>query len=237
MAYIKTFYFNKCYFSIYLYIVNNGIPDNFLTNILSGTLPVFTSWYVVVLVLQYVLFYVIFKFLNLGIKNKIHLLTILTIFQILAFYFINYGRCWWVSTLAFSVGMYYRVYIEQVNAIVTKKIFKLSYLPIGCVFIIGILKLNIEMLYSLTYIVIPLLVIIPFCFYKDFKINKIIGFLSSISYEIYLIHICVFSMLRNRFIYIESTYLYVLLTIIITILLAYPIHKVCNLRFWKSNNE
>ena len=235
---IKPFLLINIIFTAYIFFFNNGLPDNFFDKIVKGTFPVFTSWYIAVLTVQYVLFLIIFKISRIKIIHRINTLALLTVIEILFLYSIKYDRCWWVSTIAFPVGMYYRYYMNDINRLMSKRIYKLFYMPIGCVLVGILLLLKMELLYTVAYIIIPLLIIIPICFFKDRENGKIIKFLNSISYEIYLVHIVVFSVFSDYSLFLDSNLLFIVMSIIVTIICSYIFKFICNLKlstFIKNN--
>lgn len=154
----------------------------------------------------------------------------------------GYERAWWVTSLAFFSGSLYAQYEEQIYNAANR-----WWILVGIVLgIAAIIASGVEYLLVLPYIAIPIIAIVllnrsgysRWIEQKDSsstnslsdKIKAILTFLSKISYELYLVHGVVIIMLRGHFVYIKDNYLYGLLVIVCSILLATAIHKVLSIK-------
>ena len=62
--------------------------------------------------------------------------------------------------------------------------------------------------------------------------NKLYRFLGGISLEIYLIHYLVFQILRSKYLFVNNDILFVLLTLFISIVVSFFMHKLFNEAFY-----
>lgn len=152
------------------------------------------SWYVYVLFFYYIVFAVCGRFLNKPIQI-VSMLFGATIALILFTSAINLGDWWWKSSFAFNVGtllpLLEKNRRDEINIAREKNLM---------FFIFAILVVSaIPNVFGLSYykvrsiLMIVLTTILPFYLYIAFKRvpflgNKVLLFLGSISYEMYLIH-------------------------------------------------
>lgn len=152
------------------------------------------SWYVYVLFFYYIVFAVCGRFLNKPIQI-VSMLFGATLALILFTSAINLGDWWWKSSFAFNVGtllpLLEKNRRDEINIAREKNLM---------FFIFAILVVSaIPNVFGLSYykvrsiLMIVLTTILPFYLYIAFKRvpflgNKVLLFLGSISYEMYLIH-------------------------------------------------
>lgn len=217
---------NILYVCIKLVIIDPSYHEQlnyFLNGLCMGRLPVFTTWYVVVLLIFYLAFYLIFN--NKILKNSMKvwvLLFCVVIFNIIL-YGIHLDRCWWVSNLGFPLGVIYKHYLKIISYYFYRCYRFIIYFPLSILSICFILWLDVPILFSIAYIFICLLVVIPMSYIKDTNLmnNKTILFFSNISYELYLVHIVVLEVLHHTCIVNYSISLYLLLSVLISVLIAF----------------
>lgn len=78
------------------YSINNRTIPTIISAILVNT-----NWYLRELLLLYLLFFLIYKYVK---KNRIILLILCTIILSVVLYFLGYTRCWYASILSFPLG-------------------------------------------------------------------------------------------------------------------------------------
>lgn len=182
------------------------------------------SWFVIAIIIQYLFFFLSFKHAATMLRKIIYVL-VLTVIGMIIMGSIHYGRHWWVSSLAFPTGMFYAFKESSWNSILRQKKWRILFMPIACIVILIVVLSKVEALFTIVYILIPLLVVYLISYVGGSR-NKIMMFLGSISYEIYLFHGVSMHLLRGKHIYVESDYLFVLLVCVCTILFSYCLHKV-----------
>ncbi len=192
--------------------------------VVYGMTPLPYSWFVVAILVLYLVFYVVFKFLKAKDKNKLLYVSVISVLLVWAAIWANYERCWWVTTFAFCTGLFYGFYEDFFVKIAFNKWCKIASLPVVALVVGGVIVLHIEPLLCLAYIAIPLLVL-TLTRYSGFPRTKLVMFLGEISYEIYLLHGIGIELLRGYHFYIKSDYLYVLAVYTLTIVCAYCLHK------------
>ena len=188
------------------------------------------SWYVYVLFFYYIVFAVCGRFLN----KPIHVVFMLfgaTFALILFTSAVNLGNWWWQSSFAFNVGtllplleknrrseisiarerslMFFTFAVLVVSAI--PNVFGLSYYKVRSI------------------LMIVLTTVLPIYLYVVFRKvtfygNKILNFLGSLSYEIYLIHGIVLIIVKNVFPEMKTIQC-VIIIYLVTIVVSLPIYK------------
>lgn len=199
-----------------------------------GYILVPNSWYVYVLFYYYILFVISTKFIA-NPKSIVYVLIGCTFLLIFITYIIGLGDWWWKSSFSFNVGTLLPIFERKYGNIVTlkmeKKIFCTLFVLISIciipnIFVFGFQKFRTLLLIILTTF-LPLF--LYFAFKKiAFKNHKIPSFLGSISYEVYLLHGVVLTVVLNI---IPDTKPVFSIAIIyfVTIVLALPISKASKL--------
>ena len=178
------------------------------------------SWFVFAILYFYVSFYISYKY----IKNKARFLILIAaviLFELWCQYW-NYDRCWYISALGFPTGILVGKYENKIIKHLKASIVYYSIVPICLVIIALCVYAKKEIAYMLVYILIPIMFA---CLLFKVKFEnlirmKIIKYLSSISFEIYLCQGISMCILRGSFFYLESDYLYVMLTLVFTFVIA-----------------
>jgi peptidoglycan/LPS O-acetylase OafA/YrhL len=234
--FIVYFLISVVYF-VYFNAVGEHISfSDFLLSFINGVPTAVFSWYIIVQLLFYIIFYSVFFFFD-KTKNyiKIIIVFILTICMMVAFYMLKFAFYWYISDLAFVGGLLYSEYKKKIDLLLKKHyIIMLSATLVGCA--ISILlpvlasKINFQstLLYPLSRNMFSMLlaVFLVFIMYKiDFK-SKVLSYIGSISLEIYLIH-GLFMNAFNRF--NTSDLLYCVLVLICSIAFAILFSKINNL--------
>ena len=192
-----------------------------------------TCWYVYVILLMYIVFYISVR-LSKGEKGVIIKTSMITIifFILGSFYDINYW--WYLSVLAFPVGMIYAFYDVKITKYINKKYFRwlvfsalgflcfYKYLAFSGVYYTNTIKgLVLEQIPIILFILFIIAINIRYSFN-----SKILEFLGGISYELYISQTIVFTLL-TEFVPIDVLGFsgYFILTFIIIIPLATLLNK------------
>lgn len=213
----------------FLYIALNAVDkERFSWTILSdfivkGIPPLPYSWFVISIIVLYLFFYWSFSPRRLVVSQKLFLCLLLSCLYILIAILIGYDRCWWVSTLGFVTGLFYRYYELYLVRIFRSKIYRLLFMPICSLAIYLLSGSPVEFVLSVAYVLIPSLVIVLINYLK-FRKNLLLSFFGDISYEIYLCQGVCFVLLRGHTIYIASDYVYAFMVYFVTVFLAYSLH-------------
>lgn len=213
-----------------LFVLLNSLDEGYVMFptwediICKGRMPLPYSWFVVAIIIQYLLFYFSFSLDKIAIKYKIVLVFLLTIVIMVLMKAVGYERAWWVSSLAFPIGLVYCYKESYWNIVFRRKIWKIALIPIGSILIFIVVLSKIEILFALVYVLIPLMIIYLISYMGGLQ-NKYLMLLGEISYETYLFHGVAINLLRGKHIYILSDCLYVSFVYILTLLLAFMLHK------------
>lgn len=194
-------------------------------NIVSGNVdPILPhSWYIFCAILFYFIFYIIFTIT----QNKVLGIIIIYGFTTLLFcsvLLIHWNEYWCKSLYLFPMGITYK-YIE--NKILNKS-------SLWIVAILFIIFTTIISLYTLQFKHMGLCLanIAPYIFILPLTVipisSKFLNYLGDISYEIYLVQGVVFYIFRNNLIYIKSDYIFIFVSLIGIITLAFIIKNILN---------
>ena len=230
--------------SLIYFIILNLIGVGIDINILSEKTFLPNSWYCYVIAYLYIIFFVLLYFT----KNQKFIIAALLLSSVMFIFFmiiLNWSSYWYKSIIVFNIGTIYAFYEEKINVILNSYLGLI--LLLSLLIIYGIITLNISFVSNTTItninnffisLLCPIL-ILPFCLNWELSTTsifaKILKFIGSISYEIYLIHGCViyFIQLSN----IDNIFLIIFLVYTITILVALGINKLCQFFFNKGHYE
>lgn len=208
-----------------------GIDISFvelLKSFVNGHPVITNSWYISVQLFFYILFWFVFKLMNRVSDNiKIMITLILTVGIMALFYFSGLDSFWYLSDLAFVVGLFFAKNRDKIDTIIMKYyyvIFILIFLGFVLFSIMPSILYRLGIEFALIYplcrnissIFFTLMVIIAFV-----KINlksKLWDFFGKISLELYLVHELVISILGKN---LSNEVLVVILTLVISVVLAY----------------
>lgn len=210
-------------------IINWSVLPDIITEInglvLTGIPLLPHSWYVYAILLFYIFFYIACRLCK---RNFPFIIVALTIVYILVCEYGGFDRCWYISSLAFPTGVFAGKYINSLNEFISSWIRYLIFIPL-CISLIGLFVYSRnEILYMLVYILIPIMIAMICMKIKLEKLCrfKLVSFLSSISYEIYLCQGISMSMCRGNRFYIENDYIYIMSVLVVTVVLAFMINKI-----------
>lgn len=184
------------------------------------------DWFMYVLIFCYILFIIAGKAKSSTVRLSILVIgpLILVIFTSI----MDFMRNWWATPLAFSAGVMYCHFESRIRLLISgRKNFIYSNLVYFCLFgglIVGSAFFKLKLTTILAYSLLPLLVInnIIRLNVTQFVKNRILFFLSNISFEIYLIHGIIIYFLKNTMAF--SGVNLIIVTIIVTFIIA-PLFK------------
>lgn len=209
------------------YVLINTHDFNLLTSVLrllshgEPTLP--HSWFVYSILILYLCFWIACK-VTRG-NARLIVLSLLCVGYIFMTMELGYARCWYISILAFPFGAVYATYERQFHTYLSRSIQYYSAVPISLCLMAGLFFLRSELAYMLVYILIPFILVCLCMKIKVEKLNqfKIVGWISGISYEIYLCQGIAMDFIRGKYVHVASDTLYIILSFILTFLLAYGV--------------
>lgn len=178
------------------------------------------SWFVFAILYFYVSFYISYKYFN----NKVSfwvLIALIILFELWCQY-LNYDRCWYISALGFPTGILIGKYESEIIKRLKGSIGYYSVIPISLTITALCVYAKIEITYMLVYILIPIIfaTLLFKLKFENLIRFKIIRYLSSISFEVYLSQGISMCILRGSFLNLKSDYLYVTLTLLFTFVMA-----------------
>lgn len=245
-TYLKSFWKTRVLslFSVYIvYIIIYGIlnfirDDSFsiiayLKTFVIGGLPGATSsWYIIEQLLLYIAFWIAFSIKLKDIRINIALVSILTILILVIFKLLDYPGWWFSSIFAFVIGLIFANYKEKINKLLSSK-YLLCFLSAIIIFGIGFVGpkllehfgiVNEIISIAMNNIAAIMFAIIIITANRIIKFSsKVWMFLGSISLEIYLIQGAIITTLTN---YIANKIIFMLVSIALTIIVAYPLSKI-----------
>jgi peptidoglycan/LPS O-acetylase OafA/YrhL len=176
------------------------------------------SWFPFAIIYFYVCFYIVYRYLTDDIEYGLFYLLFATILYMCTTKFLlGWTDRWWVSTFAFNAGLLWKYNENAILTFLQKKRYALfSSILLPLVFLVGWRGTASAPLYPMCILIIFSLINIPNI--------KLFSYLGAISYEIYLLQGIPMILLRGNHIHIQSDYVFILLTLIITIVLAAILH-------------
>ena len=146
--------------------------------------PTDYSWFVYVLLIFYVAFYVVYRFLR-KTPQAIRLAALLLVTGALYWYLREkeYEDFWYRSLFAFNVGNLYASYKTLVKAYITRHKAGVLLILLGVLGALAALKTK-----TLAYTFMPLAGVAFVLVFGGGKNSKVLNFLGRISYETYLMH-------------------------------------------------
>lgn len=206
-------------------------PVSFIKCLLGINLVNGIFWYIWILLLFYVIFYVLFT--SFSLKKAMYSMTIFIVgFIVTLASTKGMGNYWYISSPAFIVGIFVCFKEREVVQFIKKHyIFFLPnilFVTIFCLmYILGIKisfgnmwiwhSVNLGITVVLSFLLITILL-------KCRIENFILSFLGMISLELYLLHPLIIDVLTNMGVAQHDPYLFLLLALEISIIVAYLIH-------------
>ena len=227
---------------IYMFyrFLNGQLMDlDFFANLFKkGSTIIYNGWFVDIIILMYIFFYVSFKFF----RNKSISILINTIFIIgyicLAIK-LGYGFWWYNSVFPFIIGLIWAKNKEKIDGVLDRHYFIILVLVTVLLFIshqydILLRYIHLEDSYSyalaanLDNIIFTIYFIIVFLKKINFS-NMYLILLGSISFELYMIHGLVISILEKIFVSSRvNDVLFTFFVLMISLILAWIINKLVN---------
>jgi peptidoglycan/LPS O-acetylase OafA/YrhL len=201
-----------------------GIGERVQRIVTGGNTYLPHYWFVWAIVFDYLLFWVCHKLFRNPVA-KYSILAGVILFTLTTAH-AGFDRCWWICSLAFPTGVFFAEYETPLFTFCSKKevYYWLTLFVFAIAFVVCYLTRN-PAIWTLCYVFIPIIValIIARIPLGRFRL-RVLCFVGSVSYEIYLIHITVMNFLRGNNIYLSSDLVFVAAVLCITIGTAYGIH-------------
>lgn len=231
--YLSTFFVNRIIkglvvpflitWGIYRLLNIRGLPNIFneLEDLVNHGITILPhSWFVFAILYFYLSFYVSYKCIRKRFSYLVLILAIV-LYEFWCNYW-GYDRCWYISSLGFPTGILFCKYENNIVKYLKGPINYYFIIPICLIIIALLVYMKIEITYMFVYILIPFIfaIILLKVNIGEFIKFKSVMFLSKISFEIYLsqgISMCIF---RGNFLNLRSDFLYVVLVLVFTIIIA-----------------
>lgn len=234
---IVPFFIISLIYMFYRFVNGQLIDLNFFINLFKqGSTIIYNGWFVDVIILMYIFFYLSFKFF----QNKFLSIVFNTIFIICYICLaikLGYNFWWYNSVLAFAIGLIWAKNQNKIDRFLEKYYFIVIVLVTVLLFVshrydILLKYLHIEDSYSyalaanLDNIIFTIYFIIVFLKKINFS-NVYLNLIGRISFELYMIHGLVISMLAKIFVSSRvNDVLFTLFVLIISLILAWIVNKI-----------
>lgn len=198
-----------------------------LSSLINGHPVVANSWYIIVLIIFYLGFYISGR-LSKGKKIRFIILIFgvwMVIFE--GSQFLNYGIWWYNTAHCFVLGVIWACYEKNFLHFIRKRHYNILYLILLINILITLYKSNLER-YYLCFDMIKSVLFVFLILLVCMKIqlgNKIICVLGKISFELYMIHGLIISVIEQFQIDKISGTLFVFLIIMFSIISAFAFNK------------
>lgn len=202
--------------------ISMSLLDELIKLLMYGETTLPYSWYVSSIFLFYILFYVI------AAKRNVIIISFLCIFlYIVLTVLLSYERCWYISALAFPLGIFYCKYEERICALWNVPVKYYVTVPL-CLLLTSVCVISKnEFCYLFAYMFIPIIIV---CLCAKIQIhNRNMQWISNVSYEIYLCQGVSMTLLRGNYLFVKSDFLYIIATFVLTLFMAYCIKQICTL--------
>ena len=225
--YIVYFVFNK-----------QILPISYFVNLfVKGGTVIANGWFVDVIILLYVFFYISFKVFS-DSRSAIFCNTIFVIIYIVLAIILKYDFWWYNSTLPFIVGLIWGKYKVDIDTLLNNNYFILLMLLTGLLFISHHYSFLLERLDASSKYSLALAANLDNVIFTIFfmlvvrKINfsnKYLLFLGKVSFELYMIHGLVMSIVGKYFFTSRlNDVIFTILVLIISIISAWLINLIIN---------
>ena len=234
---IVPFFIISLIYMFYRFVNGQLIDLNFFINLFKqGSTIIYNGWFVDIIILMYIFFYLSFKLF----QNKFLSIVLNTIFIICYICLaikLGYNFWWYNSVLAFAIGLIWAKNQNKIDRVLEKYYFIVIVLVTVLLFVshrydILLKYLHIEDSYSyalaanLDNIIFTIYFIIVFLKKINFS-NVYLNLIGRISFELYMIHGLVISMLEKIFVSSRvNDVLFTLFVLIISLILAWIVNKI-----------
>lgn len=182
--------------------------------------PLAYSWFVYALILFYISFFIVYRFIKNNNLLRISILLLITACICTVFRVLNFEVYWYISLFAFNVGNIYATFQTQFNSLLKKYTIFTILTTLSLLVVLDCLQTITTML-----ALIPMGAVVIILVLGSGKNSRFMSFLGKISYEIYLMHGIVVPVLKafdlnwiSYLVIAEST----------SILTAYFLHLFCD---------
>lgn len=192
-------------------------------------------WFVWAILYDYLVFWCSYRWLS-GMRPRYAIVLLSIVFTIVTA-LAGFDRCWWVCSLAFPTGVFFASYESVLFSFCCRSTINYAMILVVCAlaFITSLLSGSLA-LRTICYVALPVAVALLFAKLPLDRFRlPVLRLLGAISYELYLIHITVMTLLRNDPIQISSTPLYIIAVLCLSFALAYGVHLLCS-RITKQTN-
>ena len=199
--------------------ISMSLLDELIELLMHGETTLPYSWYVFSILLFYILFYMI------AAKRNVVIISFLCVFTyIVLTVSLSYERCWYISALAFPLGIFYCKYEKRICALWNVPVRYYVTVPL-CLLLTAVCVISKnEFCYLFAYMLIPIIIV---CLCAKIQIyNRNMQWISNVSYEIYLCEGISMTLLRGNYLFIKSDLLYIIATFVLTFFMAYSIKKI-----------
>ena len=195
------------------------------------------TWYMVVQILLYLVFYFVFR--SRAIRPTGKKIVVMFAFQT-AFWIacIMHGASsvWYLSNYGFSLGMLWGYKKDAIDRVLTEKYWPVllaSFMAFALFYGVPVISdrvlpdsvaVWVRMFCRLISSPLSVVLLLVLLFRIQPK-SRLWSALGEVSLEIYLLHGLVYSLLRSSVIYVESGFLWTILTVGISVAIAFPVHK------------
>ena len=177
--------------------ISMSLLDELIKLLMYGETTLPYSWYVFSILLFYILFYMIAS------KKNVVIISFLCVFLYIALTVsLSYERCWYISALAFPLGIFYCKYEERICALWNVPVKYYVTVPLCLLLTAACVISKNEFCYLFAYIFIPIVIV---CLCAKIQIyNRNIQWISNVSYEIYLCQGVSMILLRGNYFFVKS---------------------------------
>ena len=236
---IVPFFIISLIYIFYRFVNGQLIDLNFFINLFKkGSTIIYNGWFVDIIILMYIFFYISFKLF----QNKFLSIVLNTIFIICYICLaikLGYNFWWYNSALTFAIGLIWAKNQNKIDRVIEKYYFIVIILVTVLLFVshkydVLLKYLHIEDSYSyalaanLDNIIFTIYFIIVFLKKINFS-NVYLNLIGRISFELYMIHGLVISMLGKIFVSSRvNDVLFTLFVLIVSLIFAWIINKIIN---------
>lgn len=200
-----------------VFVLGNSDMDFVIHSFYDGNPIATNSWYIVVQLAFYAIFWFSFKPLGGAIPKRIVVVTVLTALLSLLLWAVDYPSIWYLSNFAFPLGLLYAYKKEKLFSYCTRRyIFVITALLLT----FGI-SCTISSVFATMFVACSVTMIVVVLMMKFRLVGKLWSWIGGLSLEIYLLHAIPMTFFRSKFIYIENDVCWTLCIVLTSIALAF----------------
>ncbi|SDB66413.1 acyltransferase [Butyrivibrio sp. INlla16] len=194
----------------------------------------YMNWYVYAMIILYILFFVVYRFIEKKTARIIGIWTLVIIFTSLALVLTymktpGIGRSYFISEWAFPFGVTLYECKDEIEQVLKKYkmlIFAVMFILLGVTFVVSLKAKDVSVMDMVSHncMLIPFYYfVMVICKYFNFN-NAALRFLNKISFEIYLYQFMMFDILKKYLKTIDVRYF--ILSVIFTVIVAWIINSI-----------